>query len=188
MKTVFTLLMGFLIGAAAVVGGYLVLSSQKSREELLILTFTEAEIQERLARKFPKEEKVLGFIKIVIDEPAVAFLGNDNRIQLATRARIIIPLVGTEEIGAAFSSSIRYQQEDHTLRTADYQVEDLDTDRLPEEYESTVRAVITAAARELLHDEVIHTVKDEDVEGKLTRLFLQELKVKKGELEVVLGF
>jgi hypothetical protein len=184
MKSFF---LGLLTGVIFTISGYFLLSDRQSKSELLTLKFTEAEVQEKLSRKFPREEKILGLIQIIIEEPKVSFMGSDNRIRLATSAQVLIPFVKKEEIRATFSSSLRYQPEDHTLRISDYEIEEIATDRLPDEYEGPVRAAFTVAARELLDDQIVHTVDDKEFEGKLTRLFLQELKVKKGTLEVVLG-
>lgn len=179
-------LFGMMTGVALAVAAFFLFTGDQSKKEIT-LEFTEAEVQEKLARKFPRTEKVLGLIDVIIAEPQVSFMGNDNRIRLATTAQVVIPFVEKEEISATFSSSLRYHQEDHTLRIADYEVEEIATDRLSKKYEAPVRAAFTVAARELFDDQVIHTVEDKDLEEKLTRLFLQELKIKKGKLEVVLG-
>jgi hypothetical protein len=187
MKSLLILLIGLVLGAAAVVGGYIFLSDRQEGDEIIALTFTEEELQAKIARKFPKEEKVLGIIDIVIDEPKVDLVGLDNRIRFQATATVIVPFVGEEKIGAVFSSSIRYNQKDHTLRTSDYELEELQTDRLPKKYEPTVRTSITAASRELFDDEIVHTIEDKDLEEKLGRLLIQEIRVKNGRLEVSLG-
>lgn len=187
MKSLLILLCGLVLGAAGVIGGYYYFSGHQPGDEIITLTFTEEELQEKLGRKFPKEEKLLGLITIVIEEPRVGLMGQDNRIRLQAKATVTIPFVSEEELELTVSSSVRYHAEDHTLRTSDYEVESLKTDRLPEKYEPQVRAAITVAARELFNEEVVQTIKDKDFEGKLSRLLIQKITVKNGILEVSLG-
>lgn len=187
MKSLLILLVGLLLGAAGVIGSYFYLSGHQAGDEILTLTFTEGELQEKLGRKFPKEEELLGLITIVIEEPRVDLMGLDNRIRLQAKAAVTIPFVSEEELDLTVSSSVRYHAEDHTLRTSDYEVESLKTDRLPNKYEAPVRSAITMAARELFDDEIVHTIKDKDLKDKIGRLLIQKITVKNGILEVLLG-
>lgn len=187
MKSLLILLVGLLLGAAGVIGAYVYFSSHQAGDEILTLTFTEEDLQEKLGRKFPKEEKLLGLITVVIEEPRVDLMGLDNRIRLQAKAVVTIPFVSVEELDLTVSSSVRYNAEDHTVRISDYEVENLKTDRLPKKYETLVRSAITAAARELFDDEVVHTIKDQDFEDKVGRLLIQKITVKNGVLEVSLG-
>lgn len=187
MKTLVVLLTGAILVAASVVGGYLLLSGHQPGDEIVSLSFTEEELQAKISVKFPKKEKVLGIIDIIIDEPKVNLVGLDNRIRFQASATVVVPFVGEEKIGAIFSSSVSYNRADHTLRTSDYELEELQTDRISENYEPTVRTSITAASRELFDDEVVHTIEDEDLEDMLGRLLIQQIKVKNGRLEISLG-
>ena len=187
MKTHVVLLIGAILGAASVVGGYLLLSGHQPGDEIVSLSFTEEELQAKISGKFPKEEKVLGIIDIIIDEPKVNLVGLDNRIRFQATATVVVPFVGEEKIGAIFSSSVRYNRADHTLRTSDYKLEELQTERISEKYEPTVRTSITAASRELFDDEVVHNIDDEDLEDLLGRLLIQQIKLKNRRLEISLG-
>ncbi|MGB0143297.1 MAG: hypothetical protein ACPGAP_00855, partial [Akkermansiaceae bacterium] len=100
MKTHVVLLIGAILGAAAVVGSYLLLSGHQPGDEIVSLSFTEEELQAKIALKFPKEEKVLGIIDIIIDEPKVNLVGLDNRIRFQATATVVVPFVGEEKIGA----------------------------------------------------------------------------------------
>lgn len=187
MRSVLILLTGLLLGAAGVIGGYFYFSNNPAGDDLVTLVFTEEEIQERIGRKFPKEEELLKFVKIIINEPEVTFRGDENRIQLSLNAQVVIPFFRTDEISGVFSSSIRYEKEDHTLRTSDYTVESLKTEALPEKYEGPVRAAFSIAARQFLDDQVVHTLKTEDYQGKMTAMVLQKIEIEEGRLEVILG-
>jgi len=187
MKSAFILLIGLVIGAVGVIGGYFYFSTREAGDDFVRVVFTEEEIQEKIGRKFPQEKEILRFFKLVIEEPKVTFLGKKNRIQLAIDAKFIVPLIRTDEISGLFEGSVRYEKEDQTLRVSDFEVVTLDTEELPEKYEGPVRAAFNLAAIKFLDDKVIHTIKKDDLKGKAAELLLKDLKVKEGELEVVLG-
>lgn len=182
-----TLLLGVLLGAAGVGGGYFYFSTRSAGNDFITIVFTEKEIQEKIGRKFPQEKEVLKVIKIIIEEPEVKFIGKNNRLQLSLTAKVVIPFFRTDEISGVFSSSVRYEKDDHTLRTSDYQVESLKTDLLPAEYEGKVRVAFSLLASGLLDDQVVYTLKTEDYKGKMAEMLLKKIKVKEGRLEVILG-
>ncbi|MFT6861632.1 MAG: hypothetical protein ACJAVK_000184 [Akkermansiaceae bacterium] len=187
MKRFIVLLIGVMIGAAGVVGGYFYFSARTAGHDFVTLVFTEKEIQEKIGRKFPKEKEVFNIIKIVIEEPEVSFMGENNRLQLSLKAKVIVPYLRTDDIRGVFSSSLRYERDDHTLRTSDYRVESLKTEVLPKKYEDRVREAFGFLASTLLDDQIVYTLKAKDYQGKMAEMLLQEIKVKEGRLEVVLG-
>jgi len=187
MKMSKGLVIGILIGAVAVIGGYLFLTSSGFGDDLVKVTFTEAEIQKKIGRKFPKTERILEVIPIEIQEPRVKFLGKSNRLQLSADATLILPFVRSEDITLICTGSIDYENEDKSLRISDVTVEQIQTRSLPEQYEDHVRFALTAAARKFLEDYVIHTLEPKDYKGKMAEMFVKKIKVKKGELEVTLG-
>jgi len=187
MKTIASLLIGLVLGAVIVIVAYFYFSTREAGDDFVRITFTEREIQEKIGQKFPQEKEVLRFFKIVIEEPKVTLIGEKNRLQLAVDATFIVPLIRTDEISGLFEGSIRYEKEDQTLRVSDFEVVSLDTEKLPEKYEGPVRAAFNLAAIKYVDDRIIHTIENDDVEGKAAELFLKDLKIKDGSLEVVLG-
>lgn len=187
MKWLIPFVLGILLGAGGVIGGYFYFSTREAGDDMLTIVFTEEEIQDKIGRKFPKEEEILRYMKLVVDEPKVTFLGKKNRLQIAVEAKLIIPFLRTDTVGGVFESSVRYEKEDKTLRISDFEVVSLNTEELPKEYEGMVRAAFNLLALKLLDDKVIHTIKKKDLGDQVADLLLQRINIKKGELEVVLG-
>lgn len=189
MKLIITLIVGLLGGAAIVIGGYFFLTSSELGDETLTVSFTEAEIQEKIGKDFPKKERIPFVIPIpiVIEEPIVKFLGDSNRVQLSVVANIAIPFIRTEEVIGTFTSSIRYEKEDKTLRIDDLIVESLEIQSMPKQYQKIVQTALTIAARKYLDDHIVHTLDPKDYKGKMAEMFIQKIKVKDGRLEVILG-
>jgi hypothetical protein len=186
MKSSLVFLLGLVTGVVLTVGLYFIYLPLKHDAELLTLTFTEAELQKKLARKFPREETKFEVVQITIDEPRVELVGGNNRVRLFATATIGIPFVASERIEGVFSCSVRYNREDYTLRTSDYKVEELKTDRLPQKYAGIVEKTISIAAKELFDDQIVYTLDGEKNRDVLARTFLREIRVKKGILEVSL--
>lgn len=187
MKTAITLFAGLILGAALVIGGYFFFTSRDLGNNAVTVTFTEAEIQKKIGRKFPKEEKILDYIPVTINEPIVKLLGDSKRVQLSVDASISIPFLAKEEFTGIFTSSLRYEKDDHSLRISDLTVENISTSRLPKGLEEPIRAALTIAARKYLDDHIVYTLKPKDYKGKMAELLLQKIKIKNGRLEVVLG-
>jgi len=169
------------------VAGYSLLRDTEFTREGLTVTFTEAEIQSRLGEKFPKSERLLDFIPVEIGEPRVRFLGGSNRVELTMEAHVAVPLMQTYETKGVFTSSIRYEPEDQTLRLSDIIVGGVEVTNLPKKFELPLRVTMTAAADKYLNDHPVHKLASKDYQGELVKMFLREIKVKKGKLEVTLG-
>ena len=180
-------LMGMVTGSLLTIVGYFVLRTLPIGNDAVVVTFTEAEIQEKIGKDFPKTEKILDLIPLVIQEPQVKFLGDSNRVQLTVNAEAGIPIVGTDEAQGVFTASIRYEDEDQTLRISRLTVESFKAQTLPERFEEPVRLLMTAVARKYIDDHIVHTLKPEDYKEEMARLLLREIKVKDGRLEVILG-
>ncbi len=187
MKLAIGLIVGSILGAIIVIGGYFYLKKNKAGDESITISFTEATIQEKLGKDFPKHERILNYIPVVIEEPVVKFLGESKRVQLSAKATISIPFIRSEEVVAVCTSSIRYEKEDKTLRISDLTVESIGTNSLPKKYEGAIRLALTTAARKYLDDHVVHTIKPKDAPRALAEMLVQKIKVKNGRLEVILG-
>ena len=187
MKFWLGILVGLVLGAAATIAGYLILKETDLGNDAVTLSFTEAEIQSRLGEKFPKSERLLEIIPVEIGVPRVRFLGESNRVELTMAADVAVPLMQTFETRGVFTTSIRYEQEDQTLRLSDITVEELDATNLPEKFKAPLNLTLTAVARKYLNDHPVYKLEPKDFKGEMVKIFLQELKVKEGRLEVRLG-
>ena len=186
MKFWWGLLIGIILGVVGALGpGLLKKTSIGSKG--LVVTFTEAEIQERLEGKFPKSEKLLEIFPVEIGVPTVRFLDDSDRVELTMNAGVSVPFVQTYEAKGIFTTTIRYEQKDQTLRLSEVTVEGVEATNLPKKYEDPLRVTMTLAARKYLEDYPVHTLKQKDVKDELVRMFLKDLKVRNGRLEVTLG-
>ncbi len=187
MKLVTGLALGLILGAITVIAGYFWLSSSERGDESVTLTFTEEEVQEKIGKKFPKKERILDYIPVVIEEPIVKFLGDSKRVQLSVKATMSIPFIHTEDVFGVFTSSVRYKKEDHSIRISDLTVESISTSRIPKKFEEPIRLALTTAAREYLDDHTVYKIKPKDTPRAMAEMLVQKIKVKNGRLEIILG-
>ncbi len=176
-----------LLGAALTIGGYLFFTKTKYGDDSVRVSFTEAEVQKRIAKKFPIEEKVLDYIPVKIHEPTIKFLGDSKRVKVDVKASLDLPLLKTETLDGSFTGSIAYEKEDKTLRLSNLTVEQIATHRLKGRYQEATRLALTAAARKYLDDYILYTIEPKDLPRKAAELFVQKINVKDGRIEVVLG-
>ncbi|YCM45928.1 DUF1439 domain-containing protein [Verrucomicrobiaceae bacterium 227] len=187
MKLTIGVMAGLILGAVLTIAGYFILRETRLGDEGITITFTEAEIQGRLGEKFPQSDRILEIFPVEIGEPRVRFLGESNRVELTMEADISVPLVQTYHSKGVFTTSIRYEPEDQTLRLSDITVEGFEVTDLPKKFEPHLRTTLTLAARKYLQDHPVHTLEPKDYKGEMVKMFLREIKVEKGLLKVRLG-
>lgn len=176
-----------IIVAALLGAGYFILRATGSEDEIVTITFSEAEVQEKIGRKFPKKEHILEVFPLIIQEPQVKFLGERNRIQLTTTAILQIPFVRDQELTMIASSSLRYEDEDKTLRVSEITVEEFKTNGLKEIYAEASRLALTLVARKELEDTAVYTLEPKDYKKIISRMLIRKIRIKKDRLEVILG-
>lgn len=181
------LTLGLLVLAAVIIASYLFIKRGRMDDEGLVLTFSEQEIQDKLGEKFPKNEKIYEVIPVVIEEPRVKFLEEQNLVRIALTARVDVPFSKKYQASTVFTGSIRYQREDRTLRLSSLEVEEFRATDLPEKFEEPVGLLINVLAMKYLDDYRIYEVKAEDFGDRAAALFLKRVEFQNQQLEVTLG-
>lgn len=151
------------------------------------LSLSEEDIRGRLSKKFPKTEKLLKVIPVLIEEPKVEFTEGSNRVRLSLAARIDIPFSKKYEASTVFSGSIRYESSDKTLRLKDVEVEELTGIEIPEKFEDPLKLLMTVLAKNSLEDVVVHELMPTDLTNNAARWLLKKVEVRDQMLEVILG-
>ena len=186
MKKGILLILGLLVLGAVVVGCVL-LNNGRFGSDGLTLSFSEGDIQERLGRKFPKTEKALELIPVLIEEPIVEFVDGSNRVRLTLSASNVIPYPKKYEASIIFSGSIRYETSDKTLRLTDIEVEGISGTDISTQYEDELKFLTTALAKNYLDDVVVHEIKPKDLTNKAARWLLKKVEVRDQMLDITLG-
>lgn len=187
MKFWIGILTGIVLGVGGAVGGYFYMRYARLEDSGVVVIFTEEDIQARLGEEFPKSERLLEIIPVEIGEPKVRFLESSDRVELTIRAEAAVPLVQTYHAEGIFTTSLRYEASDHTLRISDVTVESFKATDLPEKFEDPLRKTMTLAAKNYLENHPVHTLDDDDYKDEMVKMLLKKVTVTKGTLEVKLG-
>lgn len=183
MKFLKSLLMIVLI--ACLVGGFLMWRDYQTSDGV-VLTFTEDEIEERLAKEFPKKTTIEGIIPVEIKLPQIEFIPNTDRVRCTLVAEIDA-IIQQYQASATLSCALRYEQEDQSLRLVNTTIEDFDTEKIPEKYRDRVVLAASLLVKQFMNDQAVYRLKDEDVKEQAAAYLLKDVSVENGLLKVRLG-
>lgn len=127
-------------------------------------TFSEAQLQRALDRKFPYDRHVLAVLDVHLSNPKLTLLPDRNRLAVAVDATVSNPLGGQPMTGTlAIDSSLVYDPATLSVILQDPQVEDFTINGMPERWSRQLNAVGALLARQLLQGAPIYTFKPEQL-------------------------
>ncbi|NML14198.1 hypothetical protein [Azohydromonas caseinilytica] len=96
------------------------------------LTLTQAELDERLARRFPRTQRVLEVLELTLSAPRVALLPQSNRLACDFALGLRDRLFDSQYAGRiGFDTGLRWEPSDATLRLSQVTVQRLELDTAP---------------------------------------------------------
>ncbi len=142
-----------LVGCAAILGPRTVEVSQAQLEQLL-------------ARRFPLTRRVIEIFDVTVSAPRLRLLPESNRIATDFDVGSTDRLLRSQHSGAlALSFGLRFEPSDNTLRVTQVRVERLQIDGAPALLQRQFERIGTFVAEQALDDEVIHTLRPQDVQA-----------------------
>lgn len=127
-------------------------------------TFSEAQLQRALDRKFPFDRHVLAVLDVNLSHPRLTLLPERNRLAVAVDATIVHPLGGAPFTGTlAVESALAYDPATMSVVLRDPEVRNFTVDRLPERWSRQLNAAGALIATQLLQGAPIYTFKPEQL-------------------------
>lgn len=127
-------------------------------------TFSEAQLQRALDRKFPFDRHVLAVLDVNLSHPRLTLLPERNRLAVAVDATIAHPLGGAPFTGTlAVESALAYDPATMSVVLRDPEVQNFTVDRLPERWSRQLNAAGALIATQLLQGAPIYTFKPEQL-------------------------
>ena len=127
-------------------------------------TFSEAQLQRALDRKFPFGRHVLAVLDVNLSHPRLTLLPERNRLAVAVDATIAHPLGGAPFTGTlAVESALAYDPATMSVVLRDPEVQNFTVDRLPERWSRQLNAAGALIATQLLQGAPIYTFKPEQL-------------------------
>ncbi|MBW8848444.1 MAG: DUF1439 domain-containing protein [Burkholderiales bacterium] len=147
------------------------------------LDIEQAELQARIAPRFPTHHCKLLIACLDLSNPVVVLTDGDDRIGITADAKVTL---GTQErIGrVGLSARPRYVPAEGQLFLEDLQVTTLEFSGLPAEYAEVVKLYAPQLAKDALQRHPVYTVDTSTAKGALARLAVRDVKVVGGKLRV----
>ncbi len=147
------------------------------------LDIDRAELQARIAPRFPTHHCKLLVVCLDLSNPVVVLNEGDDRIGLTVDAKV---LLGTRErVGrVGFSGRPRYVPDQGQLFLDELQITTLELSGLPEEYAAVVRLHAPAMLKAQLQSRPLYTIDTSTAKGTLAKLAVREVKVVNGKLRI----
>lgn len=156
----------------------------------LTLTLTQAELETRLAAKFPMTRKHLMLFEVTYSNPRIVLNSGTDRLRFAMDAELNNMagqtghrLRGTAEV----TGGLRYDAERYEFYLTEPKVERIDVEGIPESVAAKVEPAFQTLAQEALERAPIYKLRPTDIEKVTARTVLKRVAVKDGNLIVVLG-
>lgn len=150
-----------LTGAAALAAGLAACAGLPFGNEY---TFSEAQLQRALDRKFPFDRRVLAVLDINLSHPRLTLLPDRNRLAVSVDATVTHPLGGAPLTGTlAIDSALAYDPATMAVVLRDPEVETFTIDGLPERWARQLNAAGALIATQLLQGAPIYTFKPEQL-------------------------
>lgn len=147
------------------------------------LDIEQAELQARIAPRFPTHHCKLLIACLDLSNPVVVLTEGDDRIGLTADAKVTL---GTRERTGrvGLSARPRYVPAEGQLFLDDLQVTTLELSGLPAEYAEVVKLYAPQLAKDALQRHPVYTLDASTAKGALARLAVRDVKVVGGKLRV----
>jgi hypothetical protein len=149
------------------------------------IEFTEAELQARLAQKFPREKCApLNIACFVVREPKLSLKQGSDRIDVGTTFGL---RVGAREYPgrAQFTTKIRYDAQAGAFFLDDLNVVEFSTDGKLGELETLVKTQGDLIIGTLLRTTPVFTLKNDSREQQIAKAVVRDVKIADGKLRVI---
>jgi Protein of unknown function (DUF1439) len=151
------------------------------------IEFTEAELQAKLAQKFPVEKCApLNIACFIVREPKLALKSGSDRIEVATTFAL---RVGAREYPgrANFNTKIRYDAQVGAFFFDDVKIVDFSTEGRLGEFDTMVRTQGDLIIGTLLRTTPVFTLKNDSREQQIARAVVRDVKIVDGKLRVIVS-
>jgi len=147
------------------------------------LDIEQAELQARIAPRFPTHHCKIVIACLDLSNPLVVLKEGDDRIAFTADVKVVL---GTRERTGRIGLSAlpRYVPNDGQLFLDDLQITTLELAGFPEEYAELVKARGAVAARQALQSHPVYTLDTSTAKGAFAKQAVRDVKVVNGRLRV----
>jgi len=150
------------------------------------LDIEQAQLQARIAPRFPMHHCKLLIACVDLSNPVVVLREGEDRVGFT--ADVKVTLGARERTGRiGMSGKPRYVQADGQLFLDDLQISTLELAGFPQDYVEIVKASGTTLARQALQSHPVYTLDGNTAKGAFAKRTVSDVKVVDGKLRVTFG-
>jgi hypothetical protein len=144
-----------------------------------------ATLQERLANRFPFNNRYLELLDVTVSNPRLALQPDTNRVLTSMDAAIAPPFLNRTWNGSvSISGNLRFDASRNALVLAQPRVESFDVSGVDARYGSHIRKIGSLLAEQLLQDVPLYTFQPDDLSYGGTRFTLSKITTRPNSLVV----
>lgn len=165
---------------------FLLLSSQLASAFSYTLEIAEGELQEKVSKMMPLKLKKY-FITIILTEPKINLLKDNNKIGIFTHIEVKAPggIKGTGKVSIV--GSLSYDSKNNGFFLKNPIIEKLEINKIPDKYMPKIRSISQKGISKLLTKRPVYRLKDDNLKHKLAKSVLKSVSVNNEKLFVVLS-
>ncbi|WP_244827408.1 DUF1439 domain-containing protein [Caballeronia sp. TF1N1] len=128
-------------------------------------TFSQQQVQEAVARKFPLQRTISQIVDVVLSNPVIGMAPDRNRVTVHVDARFITPFMPNPVNGAfTLSTQLGYDAQSRSVILVSPSVDDSQFSGDAAQYNQQIAAAGAMLAAQLLERYPIHTFKPEELQ------------------------
>ncbi len=155
------------------------------------VTITQKEIDEALARKFPKRKTYAKVLHVEYLNPVVRMIPGQKRVlvSLDVRAGAGVPGIVSKSYDghATIITRVRYEADSHRFFLVDPSVETLELPGLSQSHMNSLREGLNLGAGLWFDDIPVHRIKDRDLRTRIARMALRRIEILDDRVVATLG-
>ena len=150
------------------------------------LAFTREDLQSRLTRKFPRQEKHQ-LMAVTFSNPEVVLEPGADTMGIRLDLNMT-PRLGKRRRGWVLAQGgIEYRPERGEFFIVNPRVRELEIDDLKKKYQQVVRSIADRIVEEYLSEVPVYRLNQKEFKQKVAKLVLKSVEIKDGRLVVVVG-
>ena len=143
------------------------------------VTIGQEQLQERIAKRFPYQQKLADVLDLKILSPRLALLPDTNRLGTELDLNLLERIGGRTYTGTmALDYGLRFERSDNTVRMTGVRVSSVRLHDVPEPFNGAISRHMPRMAEQLLNNYALHTFSEQDM------MLVSGLGFEPGEIKV----
>ena len=153
------------------------------------IELSQTQIDEMLAKQFPKKKKYLKVIKITYTDPRVELIENSKQVRIGLKVKAAAGIGGLEKeyLGSiSVVTEVGYDADKKQVFLDRAQLERLELPKVPENYLRLTEQAVSLASQEFFQEIPVYTIPQKDWKHQMARFLVKSISTDGGKLRITL--